>query len=328
MNKMSAVLVISVVSLLAGCGNLYRVKVHDPTAPTGIPFFSNVGACTQQTVYANPYYLITLKVTGASGILLSDGVKLSSTGHRSVDFQNLIAQLDKEKPDSDSVKAAWELVKRRSFNPYTESDAEFVLSNTSKATTVVDYAHQYSLNERRPLVGSVSADYKLSPDGTLSEAQGQIQDTTLASILGVLPLSDLIKSAAGIATKVGAAAAQNPEVVHFSLEQEERMRTTTYSVNTAYSQSCPTGAALTSTTANVSISLADVGAKDTTAKTDASKNDSSIGITGTINLPKALLPPSKTDASSGNVKSGSGAPGGTGGANTGAAQDTVKKPGK
>ena len=156
---------------------------------------------------------------------------MSKTGHQSSDFAALMAELEKQQPDFTSVQQAWNLLKQHQpFDPYTENDGQFVLRDTSKVTTIVDYAHTpYSLNEHKPLAGSVSADYKLNSDGTLAEAQGQVQEQTLSTILGALPISDLIKSAAGVATKAGAAAAQQPEPVQFSLEQEERIVTKTYS---------------------------------------------------------------------------------------------------
>jgi len=299
MSKVSIVR-ITLAIILAGCGPVYRVKVNDVSNPSGIPFYAVVGACTQQTVYANPYYLITLKVSEGSGTVSTDEVKLSPKGHQSADFESLIDELDKPQPELSSVQTAWGLLKQRqSFDPYTQTEGEFILTNTSKASTVVDYSHPYSLNERRPLSGSVSADYKLAPDGTLSEAQAQTQDTTLSTVLSALPISDLIKSAAGIATKVGGAEAQKPQVVQLSLEQEERIRTKTYSVTTVYTSNCPTGAPITDATANTSILVADVGAKDVASKPDTSKSDSSIGISGTISLPKALLQvPTKNDNTS------------------------------
>src|ERR1700735_3956279 len=293
-----SVLPITLAFILAGCGPVYRVKVNDASNPSGIPFYTVVGACTQQTVYANPYYLITLKVSEASKTVSTDVIKLSPRGHESADFNDLVAELDKAQPELSSVQTAWGLLKeRQSFDPYTQVEGEFMLTNTSKVSAVVDYSHPYSLNERRPPSGSVSADYKLSPDGTLSEVQAQIQDTTLSTVLSALPISDLIKSAAGIATKAGAAEAVKPQAVQLSLEQEERIRTKAYSVTTAYIANCPTGAPITEATPNRSTALADVGSKDIASKADASKGDSSIGISGTISIPQALLPaPPKSGA--------------------------------
>lgn len=326
MYKGSLLLGFSLLVFLEGCGPVFRVNIHDANKPSGIPFYSVVGACTQQTVYANPYFLITLKVSGASGVILTDTVKLSLSGYQSADFRNLATELDKPTPELGTVQTAWGLLKQRqSFNPYTQSNGEFLLMNASKVSATVDYAHAYSLNQSKPFAGTVSGDYKLSSDGTLGEVQGQVEDQTLSTILSALPISDLIKSAAGIAAKAGAAEAEKPQTVHFSLEQEERIRTKTYSRMSAYIVNCPTGNAITDTDTPKSMVLADIGAKEiSSSKADTNKTDSSIGISGTISLPKALLQPSTKDD---NVSSGGKPASNAPKANDNAAKPKTKSPG-
>lgn len=307
MSSVPILLVLTVSSL--GCGDLYRIKAHNATTPGGIPFFAMSGACLQQTVRANPYYLLTLKITVESGPVSSDTVKLSPAGHASADFQALLNELDKGTPDLGSVQTAWSFLKQRqSFDPHTETAGEFILSNSSKVVPIVDYAHEYDINSRKPLSGSASSSFKIGSNGTLTDAQAQVQDNTLSTILSALPLSDLIKTAAGIAAKAGAAAAQNPETAKFSLEQEERLITTTYSITsplTAADPYCKTGPALTSTTSGASLLVADVGAKDASGKA-APKEDTSIGISGTITLPKSLLAaPSSGDKTTNAAPDGS-----------------------
>ena len=85
-----------------------------------------------------------------------------------------------------------------------------LVANTDTVKVLVDYKHQYALNEKVPFAGSVKADYKLNEDGTLSEASGEVQEQTLATIAGLFPISDLIKTAAGASTKLAEALA--PEV--------------------------------------------------------------------------------------------------------------------
>ncbi len=316
--RLPFVLIPCSVILLTGC-SLYQVGVHKPASPSGIPFFAAEGACTQETAYANPYYLLTLKFTGSSGLLFSDSVKLSKAGYSSDDFKALVAELSKPQPDTGSVQKAWNLLKQENpFDPHTETGDQFLLKNTRKAIAIVDYANHYSLNQRRPLAGSASADFKLNSDGTLSEAQAQVQDDTLTTILGTLPLSDLIKSAAGITSKTGNAEAQVAEPVKFSLEQEERLWVTTYSETTDYKANCPVGAALTEK-AGVGVAKMDIGAKDLGVKTEGDKksDDSSIGVSGTISLPKSLLPQMKKDDGGAAGKASSAAGGdSSGGAKT------------
>jgi hypothetical protein len=280
------------IATLLGCGEVYHVGVHHPDDPQGIIFYANTGACTQQTVYATPYVIVTLKASTASGTALTDSVKLSNKGRKSDDFLTLLDDLDKTKPDLGTIQNDWKPLKeRQSFDPNTSNDGEFMLENSSKAATVVDYAHPYSLNQTRPWAGSTTSDYKLNADGTLSEAQGQVQDDTLSTILSALPLADLIKDAAGITSKAGAAAGVTPEPVHFSLDQEERARTRTLSRMTDYKPNCKVEGVIKLDATDAAIVVADVGAKDAANKggNDKSDTNSSIGISGTISLPKGML---------------------------------------
>jgi len=317
-SRASLAIGITLALILTGCGEVYHVRAHNPQKPAGIPFYSIAGACVQETVYATPYYLVTLKISGSSGALLSDTTKLSTAGRNSPDMRGLISELSKPQPDSGTIQTAWANLKERwSLDPTLQANdpnvqpVQFLLRNSSKAISTVDYGHEYSINQQKPFAGSASSDYKLSSDGTLSEAQGQVEDKTLETVVGALPLSDLIKSAAGIASKTGTAGATELEPVHFSLEQEERVRTTTYTLTSAYSANCPTGAALSSTTAGVSTTNADVGAKDLNGSSDNSKkaDDSSIGISGTITLPKTLLQQKPSDGSPTTKPTPSGAGG-------------------
>jgi hypothetical protein len=119
----------------------------------------------------------------------------------------LDALAQKPSPDSKSVKAAWDAVEAKyAYDPWADLDGRRLLANSSTLTAEVDYQTAYAINERRPFSGSSQADFKLAADGTLNEASGQVQDNTFATIASALPISSLITSAAGITTKVGAAA--------------------------------------------------------------------------------------------------------------------------
>lgn len=326
MRKSFASVTLAVAASLLGCGDLYRVTAHSTTEPNGIPFFVMKGVCVQETVNAVPYYLVTLKTSKGTSPLSSDSVKISSAGYKSADFVTLLGELDKQTPDFDSVQRAWTLLKtRQSFDPYTQNAGEFQLSNSSKVTSAVDYSQAYDINQKKPLSGTANAAFKIGQTGTLTEVSGQVEDTTLSTILSALPLSDLIKSAAGIAVKTGAAAAQPPEAVKFSLEEEERMKTTTYSktyVMTSDNPNCQVGKALTNTD-GVSMVLADIGAKDASAKPAAAKEENSIGLSGSISLPKALFPNPSPQNSSATSDGASGATGSTGAAGN---DSSKKKP--
>lgn len=319
MRRYTSLLAILSASFIGGC-SLYHVGAFNQNKPDGIPFFAVAGACSHQTVRAVPYFLITLKVTGTSGMISTDAVKLSTSGHASIQFTTLLEELEKNQPVLTAVQDAWDALKaKQPFDPYTNSDGEFLLSNTSKLVPVVDYAHPYSLKQHAPLAGSASADYKINADGTLSEIQAQAQDNTLSTILAALPFSNLIQSAVGISSKAaGTQQAVQTVEVHFSLVQEERMLTRTYSVTEAYTANCLVKAALIAATDGVSVVVADAGANDASAKAQATKDDSSIGIIGTITLPKGFLQP----APNSNPNPPSGAKGGSGNGQSGGAQNS------
>lgn len=58
----------------------------------------------------------------------------------------------------------------------------------------VDYLKQYYVNVTRPLVGSASATAKLATDGTLTEATGEVEDSTLSTLLDLLPINAFLTS--------------------------------------------------------------------------------------------------------------------------------------
>jgi hypothetical protein len=150
---------------------------------------------------------------------------------------------------------------------------------------MVDYEHHYTLNAKTPLAGSVKTDYKLNSDGTLTEVTGEVQNDTFSTILSALPISDLIKSAAGIAPKAAAVgvAAVRPKVVYaFELTIEPRFIKKTYSSYVDFDFGCPVAAKLT----DGSLTVEDIGA-DTTKPDSKDGTDNTISVTGSIKLPKA-----------------------------------------
>lgn len=123
----------------------------------------------------------------------------------------------------------------------------------------------------------------------LSKLYMQVQDNTFSTILSALPISTLITSAAGIATKAGAAANEKPKEVKFSLTQEQRYIKTVYSQSTINKQAiCTVGKPLTGAEENIGVAISDVGAGTTQGDTNADKNSDSITVNGTIKLPKSL----------------------------------------
>jgi hypothetical protein len=307
MRTFGAAFVALLCAYVCGCGSLLRVKPFDPSKPEGIPFFVKQGACNHQSVYGNPYWRLTLKVSNDSGTLSMETLDINNADHGGQDFNGLLHELEKPAPDQDSVMNAWnDLKKRDRFDPWKQNADRILLENTSSLTSVVDYSTKYSINQSKPFSGSSNADFKLSADGTLNEASGQVQDNTFSTILSALPISSLITSAAGIATKTGAAENEKPKEVKFSLTQEQRYIKTLYTQSTISNQAiCPVGRALTEADQNIGMSISDVGASTAQSDSSQDKNSDSITVTGTIKLPKSLQAAPPANNPSKDQKAGS-----------------------
>lgn len=310
---------------VSGCGSVLQVKSFNPAKPEGVPFYVKQGACNHTTAYGNPYWRLTLKVTNDSGTLAMETVDINNSAHGGQDFNGLLHELEKASPDQGSVMSAWDDLKRRNrFDPWKQNEDRILLENSSSPTSLVDYSTKYSINQRKPFSGSSNADFKLSADGTLNEASGQVQDNTFSTILSALPISSLITSAAGIATKAGAAANEKPKEVKFSLTQEQRYIKTVYSQVTIANQAvCTVGKALKETDDNIGTSIVDVGSNTSQADSGQDKNSDSITVTGTIKLPKTQTAPPADN--SGKDKSMGAAAGGDQAGATPPAQPKKKK---
>jgi hypothetical protein len=306
MKIMGAALAALLCAFVSGCGSMLQVKAFDPAKPAGIPFFIKQGACNHQSVYGNPYWRLTLKVSNDSGTLAMETLDINNSAHGGQDFNALAHELEKPAPDQDSVMNAWDALKRKDrFDPWKQNEDRILLENSSSLTSVVDYSTKYAINQKKPFSGSSNADFKLGADGTLNEASAQVQDNTFSTILSALPISTLITSAAGIATKAGAAANEKPKEVKFSLTQEQRYIKTLYSQSTINKQAiCTVGKPLTGAEENIGVAISDVGAGTTQGDTNADKNSDSITVNGTIKLPKSLQATPPANNSSNDQKAG------------------------
>ena len=295
-----------------GCANAFRVhKVTDPAELDGIPFYGKTAKCIQTSVYLYPYYRITFQTLSGDKVLGAMTVTLNTKDYRSADTQGFLSILRKKPPlsDADIAQASdyWSKIDAANEDPYSKvvprvddkgkpvqsnMAAFFLVSNTATVKVLVDYKNEYALNAKTPLAGSVNATYKLSDDGTLTEGSAQVQDQTLATIAGLFPISDLIKSAAGIATKAAAALApEAPGTVTFQATVEKRALKISYSkVLTNFELGCSADAALTPSSSN-DVTIEDVGSDTPAAKDDKSN---SINVSGKITLPTPA--PSKPPA--------------------------------
>ena len=191
-------LVITTSFLLSGCG-LYIVKKSDVAGNhQGIPFYVKTGGCKREIAHLKPYYLLTLSKKENDKVVSTDTAFVCRA-----DFNNSLLDSLRNSTAA-TVESNWDALKKGvKCEPHAEDSTPentLLLSDVVSAYAYVDYNHPYTLNVRRPVIGSASATTKLADDGTLSEGTAQVEDKTLETVLGLVPAADLIKSAAGIAT--------------------------------------------------------------------------------------------------------------------------------
>jgi hypothetical protein len=203
---------------LTGCG-LYVVKKSTSAGDHhGIPFYVKSAGCKREIIRVKPYYLLTLTTETGEKTSQSESTVMCKENFTSAVFQTLV---DEARAGKD-ITASWKAVKNLPCDVTTEplmgSKNSFVASDTISNYAYVDYQNTYTLNVRRPVIGSASATTKLATDGTLSEATAQVEDKTLETLIGAIPSADLIKSAAAIAPAV----ALTPNTYPYELKIEEK----------------------------------------------------------------------------------------------------------
>lgn len=230
---------------LAGCGGpllqVTRVKPKVPGPPSsalddclkgndspcelpGVPFYVVGYRCLHSTVWLQPVYAVTLSVTStdtnfAPQVLtkylglrefndpdtqtLLSGIKLNP---QVKEYQTFVDKFN-DLPDIDPL----DFDTRKITTPNSDESQEVLLfSNSVSPDRFVDANAVFYYNIKKPRIGSANAEIDLSNEGILSKASGQEETKTAATILGVFPVSDLIK--AGV-TAVGLIQPINPAEV-------------------------------------------------------------------------------------------------------------------
>jgi hypothetical protein len=289
--------------LLSGCATFQVKKGTNHSKVPGIPFYVKQGACKHQTVYLEPYYIITLTLKYSDKSTISSSGVLSKSEFESQPVQQIRSIVGEKaklgQKEVDRLLPLWTThVKGKTYNPYRPENSiapadKVTLSNTLTPEIFVSYKDddQYFYNVDRPAIGSVQADIKLGADGTLSEASAQVEDKTISTILSLFPVSDLVKSA--VIPPVSAALSETlggPEgatVVEVELKTERKgvkFTRTTFDLNNKPPCLVPTNT-LAEVTERYSLTVEDVGGGE---KPDDSNN---ISVNGTIKLPKDKTPP-------------------------------------
>lgn len=287
--------------MLVGCMSSVRVYRSNSLTeqPRGIPFYVKTGVCKQETTWLEPQYILTYESKAGAA---SRG-PLEKVLNRS-EFLNQEVQTFIADPSNTALL-------RRIFddpraypgpNSINESDPASItgqemlgnwmrVSNTGAVEAVVDYADVFYLNSARPLAGTTQVDAKLAADGTLTEGSAQLNDQTLATIASTI--SSLVSSATTAAKFVGLDAQ-----VEIKITVKTRVYKHTHSQYPSLGKSatpatCP---ALAGGVFGGSFAVTEVadsaGAKPTAG-------DNTIGISGSIVLPKSATPTSPAPAPTG-----------------------------
>jgi hypothetical protein len=93
-----------------------------------------------------------------------------------------------------------------------QRDTLTLVSNESKSFQFVDYSKPYYLNTRNPFIGSANVSAELSAQGTLTKATAEISDQTLSTVLGLLPVKEVLTSV--LVPSAGPQAGLNPRYTY------------------------------------------------------------------------------------------------------------------
>lgn len=197
MRLCSTCALLSVSLVLSGCGGVYRIRGRDQRPLQGVPFFPHVGVCRQETSYVQPVYRVAVQLAfGDRDITLFEG-SITGSALVSPEFRDLRREVTAGDSDPSRIGRAFDALTRNDryrYHPETPPSDLFVASNRFSTESQVDYSQPLFMNVSRPLMGSASADTRLAPDGTLSEAGAEVKDTTIETVVSALPAKEILTS--------------------------------------------------------------------------------------------------------------------------------------
>jgi hypothetical protein len=193
----------------------------NPCKLPGIPFYAVGYRCLHTTVWLEPVYAVSLVISSGDKKLLP--VSISRTkffGRRELEaacvanapcvkqtlpkiqnnpqvasYQSLLDEF-KNLPEMDPLRFDTTKI----LDPNSSEHDEVLLSSNSVAPErYVDADAIYYYNVNKPWSGTANAEIDLSNEGILNKASGQVENKTMETMLSLLPVSDLIKGAAGVA---------------------------------------------------------------------------------------------------------------------------------
>lgn len=261
---------------LTGCG-LYVVKKSTPMGDhQGIPFYVKNAGCQRQIVRVKPYYLLTLTTKRADKTSQAESTAVCGG------TAALETLLDIARTGADITKQ-WQALKKSACDlveqPAPGSKDWYVTSDTISAYSYVDYQNPYTLNVRRPLMGSASATTKLAPDGTLTEGTAQVDDKTGETLIGAIPTSALAALAVVPPTP-------GPALSPYELRVELKAVKFTWTYHDpATHNACEKDTGLV--TDPPTTGKPDLTVEDANADKKATDDSNTVKVSGSIQLPKA-----------------------------------------
>jgi hypothetical protein len=216
---------------MAGCGGrvleVTRVRPPDPPTQTlsdcqkaeadpcelpGVPFFAVGYRCVHTTVWLRPVYAVTLTVTAQDKNVPAVAVTKFFGLHEfeNAATQTLLAEIKASPPVDDYKPLRDSFEKLRGVDPLSfdttkithpnspESQGVVLSSNSVAPERYVDANTLFYYNVKKPWMGATNAEIDLSDEGILNKASGQVESKTAETLLSMFPVSDLIKSAAGL----------------------------------------------------------------------------------------------------------------------------------
>jgi hypothetical protein len=193
---------------LYGCGSIV-VKQAGPNGAVdmpGIPFYSKSAQYTHETKWLRRELVVSVIVTERAGsettrvahYPVTGGLVLPATAAQAVEtwLGKLLGEAKDTWQFAEATAAAEKTVRDLQMLRDARAHDE-LLSNTIGYAMVIGPERLY-INTLQPLIGTANSTYKLSGDGTLTEATTNVTDDTLKTILGLFPINAKLSQAWGL----------------------------------------------------------------------------------------------------------------------------------
>lgn len=192
---MTKAVIVAIAMSAVGCTTVY--EVHRGSGKiSGIPFYVQVGACTQETVYLETVYNLTIQALGAEKVppVVVLEKPIAASVYASEAMQTLRATIAGGSASLATISQQFNRLDR--FSPAAAPEV-ILASNVTKPDRFVDYTNVHYVNVKKPLMGSASAAAKLNADGTLAESAAEVEDKTVETLLSAVPVSEILLGAVG-----------------------------------------------------------------------------------------------------------------------------------